>query len=228
VGAYRSFKIPAGLFKDIMLRGLPLMINEMFWSIAVTVANQSYSTRGLNVVAALNIYSTLWNVFSIVFISMGNAIAIVVGNLLGAGKLDEAKDTDRKMIALSVMLAVGMAIILASLSPVFPLLYNTTDDIRALATYLILIASTIMPFSAFNNASYFTIRAGGQVLLTVIFDSGFMWAVSVPVLFCLSRFTVIDIYLLFVIGQSMEILKFVFGFILIKKNNWVRRLVDDK
>ncbi len=59
---------------------------------------QCYSVRGLSVVAAMNISSTISNLFSIVFMAMGNAVAIIVGQLLGAGKMEEAKDTDVKLI----------------------------------------------------------------------------------------------------------------------------------
>lgn len=90
------------------------MLNETLWSLGMAALMQCYSVRGLSVVAAMNISSTISNLFSIVFMAMGNAVAIIVGQLLGAGKMEEAKDTDVKLIFFSVVscavVGVGMAV----------------------------------------------------------------------------------------------------------------------
>ena len=101
VGAYKHFRVPAALTKQIIIKGMPLLINETLWSAGMAVLMQSYSTRGLEVVAGFNISNTVANLFNVVFIALGSAIAIIVGQLLGAGKMEEAVDTDRKMIAFS-------------------------------------------------------------------------------------------------------------------------------
>lgn len=226
-GAYSSLRIPASLTKRIVTKGLPLIFNELFWASAVTFVTQCYSTRGLDVVVALNISTTLNNIFNIVYIALGSSIAIVVGNQLGAGKLEEAKDTDRKMITFSVLCSLGMGILLVAVSPFIPLLYNTTDAVRDLATYMMWVIAAVMPFSAFSHASYFTLRSGGLVYLTLLFDLVYMWVVVVPVAFVLSRFTTLSIVALYPICQGLEILKMAFGLVLIKKANWARQLVGD-
>ena len=223
-GALRSVYLPGRLLKDITLRGLPLIANESLWSVAVTFTNQCYATRGLDVVAALNIHSTVWNVFSVAFLSMGNAIAIMVGNQLGAGRFDEVKDTGRKLIAFSVFLAVVTAVVMAAISGVFPLLYNTGDAVRKLATFMILIDALMMPFSAFTNGAYFTIRSGGKVLVTMLFDSGFMWVIVVPVVFSLSRFTDVGIQLLFTVGVCTDVLKSALGYLMLRRGTWMQQL----
>ena len=91
--------------------------------------NQCYSLRGLDAVAAINIASTISNLFNVVFVAFGDAIAIVVGQLLGAGKYDEAKDTDRKLITFSVVLCLGLGTIMFLAAPLFPMLYKTTNNV---------------------------------------------------------------------------------------------------
>ena len=225
VGVFRSFRIPAELTRKIIAKGLPLMFNEIFWSTAVTFVTQAYSTRGLDVVAALNISNTLNNLFNIVYIALGSSIAIVVGNLLGAGKLDEARDTDRKMITFSVLCSLGMAVILAAVAPFIPLMYKTTDAVRELATYMMWVIAAVMPFCAFCHASYFTLRSGGKVFVTFLFDSVYMWLVVAPIAFLLSRFTAASIFIIYPICHGLEIPKVIFGAILLKKTSWVRQLV---
>lgn len=227
VGAYRSLYIPRTLVWQITYRGLPLMLNEVFWAFSVTFTNQCYSMRGIDVVAALNIVSTITNVFSVVYISLGSAISIMVGNLLGSGKLKEAKETDGKMIFFSILCSAGIGIVLIACSSLFPLMYNISAEARRLAAYMITVAAAIMPMSALANSAYFTLRSGGRVLVTILFDSVYMWAIVVPLAYCLSRFTSADIRLMYLCCQSLEVIKGVFGLILVRKGDWVRQLVDD-
>lgn len=227
VGALRSPYLPRELFGQILSKGLPLMVNELLWAVAMTARNQSYSTRGLEVVAAQNISVTIINLFSVVYLSLGSAIAIVVGNQLGAGEIERARDSQRKMVAFSVSCAAGIGLILiVAVAPLFPLLYNAPDAVRSLASFMIVVTGCAMPFFAYAHAAYFTLRSGGRVAITFLFDSVYMWAIVIPTVFILSRYTNISIYWLFIAGNAAEILKCVFGFIFLRKINWARRLVS--
>ena len=227
-GVYRSFRIPKKLSLEIARKGLPLMMNEVLWSLAITMRSQCYSMRGLDVVAALNINSTLVNLFNVVYLSLGSSIAIVVGNQLGAGEIDRAKDSARKMMAFSIFCAGVMAVMLAVAARPFGLLYNTTDSVRSLAAFMITVSAVTMPFSAYAHAAYFTLRTGGKVMITLLFDCVYMWSAVVPLAFILSYFTGVDIHWLFICAQGMEAAKCILGFVVLKKTNWARQLVSDK
>ena len=120
VGAYRELKIPGQLAGNIVKRGTPLMINEILWAAGMAMMNQCYSMRGLDAVAALNISTTISNLFNIVFMAMGSAISIIVGQLLGAGKMQEARDTDVKLIVFAVLSCLGLGGLMILVSPLFP------------------------------------------------------------------------------------------------------------
>lgn len=227
VGAYRSLFIPGKLLRQIILKGMPLLINEALWSVGMAFINQCYSTRGLDVVAATNISSTLYNLGSVVYISMGNAVGIIIGQMLGAG--DDAptvRDADRKLIFTSVVSCLLFGGITAGLSHVFPLIYNTSDSVRALAAEMICISALMMPFNAYTNAAYFTLRSGGQTLVTFVFDSCFVWVFVVPIAFCLSRFTGIPIIPMYFICQGTDLVKSAIGAYMIHKGRWIRNLVQ--
>ncbi len=227
IGAYRSLKIPKNLAKQIIIKGFPLILNEFLWALAMIMRNQCYSTRGLDVVAAQNISSTLFNFFNLVYISLGNATAIIVGSYLGAGKLDEAYDYSNKLLAFSVIATTLVSVIFVACAFFFPFIYNTSDDVRQLATIMMIISSVTMPFCAYANAAYFSMRSGGKVAVTFIFDSGFMWCVVMPLSFILSYLTNINIVPLFIICQSTEIIKAFFGAVLYGKKTWLKSLVND-
>lgn len=227
-GAYRSLTIPKKLFLQISRKGLPLLINETLWAGGMAMLSQCYSIRGYDVISASNIASTVGNVFNVAFLAMGNAVGILIGQKLGAGKLEEAREDDRKLIAFSVVICIGIGAVMAALSPLFPLAYNTTDKIRHLASQMMCIVACCMPIHAFSNAAYFTIRSGGKTLITFFFDSFYMCAFAVPVIYLLSRFTAMPIILLYLCSQLTELGKCLVGFILIKRGSWVRNIVSQE
>lgn len=225
--AYKSFHIPAALIAQITKKGIPLLLNESLWSIGQAILVQCYSTRGLDAVAALNISTTVSTLFNVVFIALGAALSIVVGQLLGAGKIEEAVDTDRKIIFFSVIACAVTGAILYILAPLFPNIYNTTDEIKRLATELLRVSAAFLPLYAFYHASYFTLRTGGKTIVTFLFDSCYVWVINIPVALILSRFTLLPILLIFIIVQCSEIFKVVLGYVLIKKRVWVNNIVDE-
>lgn len=227
-GAYESLKIPGNLVTNIMKKGVPLMLNEILWSVGMAMLMQCYSMRGLDAVAALNISSTITNLFNVVFIAMGSALSIVVGQLLGAGKLEEAKDADTKLIVLTVMSCLVMGGLLVLFAPFFPMLYNTTDAVRGLATSFMQVSACCMFMHGFMHSTYFTLRSGGKTVVTFLFDSAYIWCVNIPVAYVLSRYTGMAIIPLYLICQLVDIIKCVVGFVLVKKGIWLNNLVEKK
>ncbi len=227
VGAFSGLYIPLDLVRRIMLKGLPLMINETLWAAGIAVVNQCYSTRGLDVVAANNINQTFFNVFSVAFIAAGNAIGILLGQILGAGKTTEAADSARKMIVFSCFVSTLLSAVYFVFTPYIPLIYNTDESVRNLATTLMRIAAVAMPIDALANAAYFTLRSGGKTIITFLFDSGFVWVVCVPFVLILSRFTALSVLGLFAVNQFLNLLKAVLGCIMVKKGVWIRNMVAD-
>lgn len=226
-GLYRTLKIPGALLKQIVIMGLPLLANELLWSAGMTTMNQCYSIRGLEVVSATNISSTVNNLFFCVFFAIGNTIAILVGQLLGAGELEQAVDEDRKLITFSVLLNILVGLLMAALAPVFPKVYNTTDTVKSIAASMLLINACLMPVCAFGHASYFTLRSGGKTVITFFFDCGFMWVVCIPLAFILSRLTDMPITGMYLCIQLMEVVKSIIGAFLLRSKIWVNNLVRD-
>ena len=224
-GAYRSLRIPASLVAQISIKGLPLLANELLWSLGMTILNQCYSTRGLTAVAAINIATTISNLFNIFFLSMGSAVAIIVGNQLGAGQVEEAKDTDRKIIVFSCAICTVIGAVMVAVAPLITKTYNVTDDVKDLAAALIIIYAIMMPFNCFTHNCYFTLRSGGQTLVTFLFDSAFVWGVNVPLAFILSRLTALPIIPLLVCCVAVDLIKCLIGLILLKTGIWAKRLV---
>ena len=226
-GLYASLKIPKELLLRVARRGSPLLCNEFLWSLGQAVLMQCYSVRGLDVVAAVNIAQTVGNLFNVVFLSMGNAVAIMVGQALGAGEVIEARKTAWRLIVFSIATCAVMSTLMAVLAPVVPLIYNTEDHVRHLATSILYVFAGMMPIYAFTHCAYFTLRSGGKTVVTFIFDSGYTWGISVPAAAVLAYATVLPIVPLYLLVQSLELIKGVIGFFMLKRGVWIQNIVAD-
>lgn len=226
-GLYRTIKIPKGLTMNIIKKGMPLLVNELFWSLGMTTLTQIFSTRGLNVVAALNITSTITSMFNVFVFSMGSAVAVMVGQALGANDIPRAKQTAWRLIFFDVCTCIVVSAVLVALSPIIPNIYNTTDYVSMLATRFMQTSAIYMVFNAVSNCTYFTIRSGGKTFITFLFDSVYSWVVFVPFTYVLTHFTTLNIMILYPICYLPDIIKCIIGIIVVKDGHWAQNMVSD-
>lgn len=236
VGGYRNTylkeamvlkKVPLSLTKEMLKRGLPLLCNEILWSISIALISQSYSTRGIIAVAAINITTTVTNFFMIVCYAMSNSISIVVGQQLGAGEIEKAKDYDLKMLFMNFVMCLAIGIVLFNVSSLIPQIYNTSLEVKALASQLLKIAACMLPIISIYYSSYFTMRAGGKTFLTFLFDSGYTFVFTFMSALLLTRLTSLPILTIYLLVQCVDIPKATLGLILVRKGIWVHNIVSD-
>ncbi len=224
-GLYRSLYIPGRLLKAIVIKGMPLLLNEGLWSLGMAMLNQCYSFCSLDVVPALSISTTLCNLLSVVFRSLGNTVGIITGQMLGADRPEqELRSENRKMTALCVASGLVFGALMVAISSIYPKLYNTTDAVRQLAAGLIIISALDIPLQAYIFPVYFTLRSGGKTVATFLFDCGAIWGLSLPLAFLLSRFTPMGILSIFAICTGVDVIKCVIGAYMIRSGSWIQNL----
>ncbi len=226
VGLYKNFHIPFGLFKKITAKSLPLLMNEFLWSASMAFLLQCYSVHGIRVLSAVNISNTVNNLFNVVFLTMGNAVAIIVGQHLGANRIEKAKESVWQLMALSIGCCIVLGGIMACLAPFVPNIYKTEPQVKQMATQFLFVVAALMPVFAFAHNCYFTLRSGGKTLITFLFDSAFSWCIVAPTAFILANFTQMPILPLYIIVQSFDIIKAFIGFIMVKKGLWIKNLIS--
>ncbi len=223
-GAYRSFRIPRGLVRSITITGTPLLLNETLWAAGQAMLLQCYSLRGIATVSAMNISSVAFNTFSVLYFSMGTTISILIGHRLGEGEREKAMNDAKKMIAFSTLLGVLSGILIAACATFFPDLYNTTEEVRALAVSFIITVAVSAPIQAILNASYFTLRSGGKTLLTFLFDSAYVWCFTIPLSYCVIRFTALPVQWVYFMCYNSDIIRCIIGIVLVKRGIWLNDL----
>jgi putative MATE family efflux protein len=226
-GALREITVPLNNMMVVIKTSLPLFFNEFLWAAGFIGTFQCYSLKGLDVVAALNIASTLHNLVIVVIISMGNSVGILIGQQLGASKFEEAKENSLRLTRFTCFLGLIVALMVIAISRVFPTFFETTESIRIMARDFIIINAIFLPLLGILNSLYFTLRSGGKTFITFLFDSVFTWVFVVPTAFLLSKYVDYSILTIFAIVSSLDIIKIIIGYVLIKKGVWISNLVEE-
>lgn len=225
IGLYKTLLVPRDIAKKMLIKTLPIFFNEFLWAGGLAALTQCYSKRGLDIVAGLNISNALCNLLNVVFVALGNAVGILIGQTLGAKRYDDAKRESFKLMWFTGAVSCLLTIILVSISGVFPNFYDTNAAVRGYATNFIIITALFFPVQGFLNALYFTLRSGGKTLVTFLFDSVFSWVVSVPAAFLLCEFTALPILAIYAIVQAADLIKVCVGYVLIRKGVWISNIV---
>lgn len=226
-GLWSTLRVPADISRRILIKTVPIFLNEFLWAAAIAALTQCYSTRGLEVVAGINMSNVLCNLLNVVFVALGHAVGILVGQSLGAGEFERAKKESFTLIWFTALICIGMTVILVALSRAFPQLYNTTEEVRALAQKFIVISALFFPVQGILNSLYFTLRSGGKTLVTFAFDSVFSWGVTVPLALILCFCTDLGILTVFTVIQAVDIIKIVIGAVMIRKGIWITNLTKE-
>ena len=111
------------------------------------------------------------------------------------------------------------------MSPLFPELYNTTENAKDIATGFMILQGLFFPQFAFINAAYFTLRCGGKTIVTFLFDSVFTWTIMIPFATFLAKYTALPIAMVFLLVQATEIIKVIIGFFMVKSDAWMQNIV---
>ncbi len=227
-GVYDSPKIPMSLVRRILPKSFPLLINEGLWALGTAALTYCYSLRGLTVVAGYNISATISDLFNVASLALGSSIAIIVGNKLGSGDMEEAKRTDTRLIIFSLIVSFFLCILLYFTAPLFPLLYRNTDlAARTLAVSLLRIYAIYLILNSITCSCYFTIRSGGKTFITFMFDSVYTLGIAFSVTFVVAYFTTLPILPLYAISLFIDIIKCIMGLIIVRSNKWMRNIVSD-
>ncbi len=222
---YEIFNIDKSLISKIIIKAIPLMINEILWQFGMAVLIKCYSYRGANVNTAYSISSTISDLFFVLFGGMASATTVIVGTKLGANKLEEAKDSAYKLIWFSMMMSIVMALLMNGFTFLVPVLYNKVSSYSIeLAKQFLSVMSLFYILYMFNTQCFFTLRTGGDTKNTMYMDSGFMWAINIPAVYFFSYHTNIPVLYVYCIGQSVDFLKAILAYKIIRKEKWVKNL----
>ena len=212
---------------SVLKTAMPAAANEAFWSLGITVYNAVYAHIGTDAIAAIQINSTLEDMAFVVFIGLGNACAIMIGNTIGAGEKEMAFEYGRRFTILTVGMALlAGAVILSVRQPVIGLY-----DISARAADNVFRLMTIFSFSAWLKSINFTLfigalRAGGDTRFAMFMELFSIWLIGVPAALVggfVLHLPVYDVYLMVLLEELVKAFVMVGRY---RSRRWIHDLVN--
>ena len=227
----RDFRLPERAFRRRFWKTIiPVVCNEGFWSIGVTMYSVVYS-RMANadvVLAAVNLAGTVDQLIFVLGFGIMNATSVIVGNSIGAQREEEAYLYAKRMlfVAASAMLVMGAVLLLIRGTLVAQ--FQLSGEARAMALDILFIAAFFLSIRAFNAVNVVgVLRAGGDTVFSMLLDVGALWLVGVPlvavcglVLGWPARF----VYLATCVEEGIKVL---IGLPRFLSRKWLRNLVHD-
>ena len=174
-----------GFSKAFVLRvlktAMPAAANEVFWSVGITIYNAVYARIGTDAMAAIQINATLEEIAFVLFIGLGNACAVMIGNKIGEGKKEVAFEYGRRFLFLNIFVSlVAGGIILLLRDPVIGL-YDISESAASNARILMLIFSLTAWLRSINFILFVgALRAGGDTRFAMFMELFSIWTVGVP------------------------------------------------
>ncbi len=219
-----NFKLDFGLYKKIIKKGFMLFINEIGYSVGTMLQSLAFSQRD-GVLSAISILTTVTNIMTILIQGLSTAIGVMVGQDLGQNDFEKAWDDNKKLNLLAMYMCLFTCIVLVSTSYFIPYMFKEVDiNQKEIATKLIIVYALMLVFNCWSITCYYTLKAGGKTLLTLILDTGSLFILYVPFSFLLATKTNLNIIYVYLIVRSLDILRTIIGFVLVNKKSWLVNL----
>jgi putative MATE family efflux protein len=221
------FTFDMSFFARVLKTALPAVVNELFWSLGITTYNAIYAHIGTDSIAAINVNGTIEELTFVVFIGLGNACAVLVGNRIGAGKKDEAYEIVRRVVIMGVTFAIGVGLMVVLLRDVIVKPYDLSPSGENNVRWLLTVMACCLWIRMFNFTVFIgALRAGGDTRFALLMEICSIWLIGVPAAYVGAFVLHLPVYFVYLMVMLEEIAKaFVSGW-RYKSRKWIHDLVN--
>jgi len=206
---------------------LPVALNELLWALGITIYSGVYARIGTQAIAAINILSAIDGLAFVMFLAIGNACAILVGNQIGAGEEHLAYRTAGRSLGLVILGGIGMGGLLAIAAPSILGLYRVSPEVIASARKLILVLACVTWLRASNHTLIIGVmRSGGDTRFSFLIDVGGVWLIGVPMALLGAFVLHLPVYWVYLMVMSDEMAKWFLGMGRFFSRRWIHNLAE--
>lgn len=224
---WKRFLINSNLIIMYLKKGLPIILNEILWAIGVQILARLITAGNTDWLTAFNYSQNVTDLFFVYYSGIATGTAVLVGQALGEGAFDKAKDYANKLIGIIFFASILAIVLLVSISPALLLILTKPGPIYWQAYYLILITSVFIILYGYNAVVYFVLRAGGDSLRSFFLDQGPTFLIGIPLAFLLHEMEPtwqLGLLGIFAATRVIDVVKIFFSRYFYKKETWVRNL----
>lgn len=215
------------LISKLITTSLPVVINECFWGLGTTAYLVIYGQINVESISIMNIVTSIFNIFFIAAIGVGNASTVMLGKQLGAGENDKTYTHAVLFLKTGVVLGIISSLILVACIPlILPMYQNFEPSTLELMGQVLVIFAFGLTFRFINIINIVGVfRAGGDTKYAMILELGILWTVGV-----LGAWIAVNIFnapllIVAMIVQLEEIVKVIIGMFRVRSKKWINTLV---
>lgn len=221
------FNIPYSLFIKYLKTGLPVILNEGFWSLGMTMYSIAYARISTEAIASVQIANTVQGIFMVVAMGLGNSSAVMIGNIIGAKEEEKAVEYAIRFAILGPLIGVVIGILLFISAPLILSFYNISEVVYENAKYILMVISFFISAKIFNTILIIGIlRSGGDTTFSLILEMSSVWLFGVPLAFLGAHVLQLPIYWVVAMVSCEEIVKAAFGIPRVISKKWVKNVVE--
>jgi putative MATE family efflux protein len=223
-----------GITKDFMRKllktSVPVLLNESFWGIGMTMYLVAYGLIGEKAVGSIYLSNQINSIFWVATISIANASAVMLGNKLGENQLDVAHEWEKRFRKLGLMLGLVLGTILFVFAPVIvPLFGDLSLEVKDTVIIILRVYAVYAPIKFLNAIMIVGIlRSGGDTKFALLIEIIALWGIGVPLAFILSYFSNLPLYIIITLANLEEISKFILGYRRSISGKWINNLTQDQ
>ncbi len=219
--------IPAPLFKQYIKTGLPVILNEGFWSLGMTMYTVAYARISTEAIASVQIANTVQSVFMVVAFGLGNACAVLLGNAIGARENEKAIDYAVKFSVLGPLVGVLLGLILVLSSGLILSFFKISPEVYHNAKYILYTMAFFISFRIFNTILIIgVLRSGGDTTFSLIIELSTVWLFGVPMAFIGAMLLQLPVYWVVALVSCEEVIKAFIGVPRVVSKKWLKNVVD--
>ena len=215
----------AFLFK-ILKTATPAAVNEVFWSVGITVYTAVYAHISTNAVAAVQINASIEEIAFVLFIGLGNACAIMIGNKIGENEIELAFEYSRRFLIIIILIAIFLGISILLLRMPIISLYEVSDEVASNVYKLLTIFALTLWLRSINFILFVgALRAGGDTRFSMYMEIFSIWVIGVPAALIGGFVLHLPVYGVYLLVLSEELVK---AFIILRRyrsRKWIHDLV---
>lgn len=221
------FNFEFSFFRRVLRTALPAVANELFWSVGIATYNAIYARIGTEAIAAINVNATIEELGFVVFMGLGNACAVMVGNRIGAGKKEEAYETVKRIVKLSVLLALVIGAIVVLVRDTVAGWYNLSPEGIYNVRMLMLVMAGVLWIRMINFTTFIgALRAGGDTVFALVMEICSIWLIGVPAAYIGAFVLQLPVYYVYLMVGLEEVAKAVVSIWRFRSRKWIHDLVN--
>jgi len=204
---------------------LPVILNDMCWGTASLVYTAVYGRMGTQAVAVIQIVNTINNLFLVTIFGISNAAAVMVGNSIGAGKMNQGRFYAGRFAVLSVIAGILLGILLSTFSPYILSFFNVSSKVQNDAQVILNMAAAVFAVRILNTTIIVgVLRGGGDARFALMAEGLTMWFIGVPLTIISALVFGFPVHLVYAAGLMEEIVKSIVVLFRLASGRWIRNV----